>query len=106
MMTPAELHQSADELGSMAALIRGNAPEGIHSQAYYARADRIDDLARKLRAEADAWESCEYCHGEGEVFGHAEDCRDDLCALNGDMHSCVGRLLPCNCRPLPPGPEA
>jgi len=28
-----------------------------------------------------------------EYFTHAEDCRDDLCALNGDLHSCVGKVV-------------
>jgi protein gp37 len=28
-----------------------------------------------------------------EYFGHSEDCRDDLCALNGDAHSCIGRVF-------------
>ncbi len=33
----------------------------------------------------------------GESFGHADDCHDDLCALNGDMHSCSGQVFerPC-----------
>ncbi|MBW9102896.1 phage Gp37/Gp68 family protein [Paraburkholderia phenoliruptrix] len=30
----------------------------------------------------------------GEYFGHADDCGDDLCALNGDIHSCAGQLFP------------
>lgn len=40
---------------------------------------------------------CQECWGTGEVFGHAADCDDDLCALNGDMHSCVGQLDRCHC---------
>lgn len=40
---------------------------------------------------------CEECHGTGEVFGHADDCHDDLCALNGDIHSCSGKVEPCGC---------
>ena len=28
-----------------------------------------------------------------EYFTHSEDCRDDLCALNGDYHSCVGKVV-------------
>lgn len=39
--------------------------------------------------------ACEQCHGTGEVFMHADDCDDDLCALNGDVHSCCGQVLPC-----------
>lgn len=42
-------------------------------------------------------EECAECHGTGEVFGHADDCHDDLCALNGDIHSCSGKLEPCGC---------
>jgi protein gp37 len=28
-----------------------------------------------------------------EYFGHSADCRDNLCALNGDMYSCVGEVV-------------
>lgn len=28
-----------------------------------------------------------------EYFTHSEDCRDDLCALNGDEYSCVGQVV-------------
>jgi protein gp37 len=28
-----------------------------------------------------------------EYFGHSPDCRDKFCALNGDMHSCVGEVV-------------
>ncbi len=31
---------------------------------------------------------------EAEFFGHADDCNDDLCALNADMHSCAGQVCP------------
>lgn len=41
--------------------------------------------------------ACEQCHGAGEYFTHSEDCADDLCALNGDYHSCEGQVLPCDC---------
>ncbi len=41
---------------------------------------------------------CAECHGTGEVFGHADDCRDDLCALNGDIHSCEGKIELCGCQ--------
>ena len=40
-------------------------------------------------------ETCPDCNGAGEVFTHADDCTDDLCALNGDMHSCSGKVEPC-----------
>lgn len=41
---------------------------------------------------------CEYCLGAGVLFEHARDCRDDLCALNGDEHSCDGEVVPCTCQ--------
>jgi hypothetical protein len=48
--------------------------------------------------------TCRNCEGTGQVFGHAEDCTDDLCALNGDMHSCVGKVEPCaECASCPLG---
>lgn len=28
-----------------------------------------------------------------EYFGHSADCRNDLCALNGDYHSCAGQVV-------------
>jgi hypothetical protein len=40
---------------------------------------------------------CSECHGTGEVFCHADDCCDDLCALNGDEHSCSGKVELCGC---------
>jgi len=45
--------------------------------------------------------TCENCHGAGEVFTHADDCDDDLCALNGDMHSCSGKVVKCDCAAAP-----
>lgn len=45
--------------------------------------------------------SCANCGGTGEIFGHAENCTDDLCALNGDEHSCGGRVEPCGCTQVP-----
>lgn len=44
---------------------------------------------------------CELCDGSGEYFAHDESCRDDLCALNGDIHSCGGKVVPCECAALP-----
>lgn len=49
-------------------------------------------------------EECQHCNGTGEVFGHAENCADDLCALNGDEHSCTGQVEPCQC--AAPTPQA
>lgn len=40
---------------------------------------------------------CEDCLGTGRRLEHAPSCDDDLCALNGDMHSCAGELVPCWC---------
>ena len=31
---------------------------------------------------------------ESESFGHADDCNDDLCALNADEYSCAGQVCP------------
>ena len=69
-------------------------------------------IADALHAEA-ARQNCETCGGTGEYFSHAEDCQDDLCALNGDMHSCAGQVVQCDCaeearRATPPAaiPEA
>jgi len=39
--------------------------------------------------------ACQDCNGTGQVFSHADDCTDDLCALNGDMHSCAGKVEQC-----------
>ena len=41
--------------------------------------------------------SCEHCHGSGEVLLHTDDCYDELCALNGDQHSCAGKVEDCQC---------
>lgn len=48
-------------------------------------------------AQPAAEPTCEHCGGTGEVLAHAENCHDDLCALNGDAHSCAGRVDPCSC---------
>lgn len=47
--------------------------------------------------------NCEACHGDGEYLGHSPNCDDDLCALNGDMYSCVGEVVQCDCTPAPTG---
>lgn len=44
---------------------------------------------------------CQECQGTGEIYGHADDCSDDLCALNGDIHSCCGKVEPCACIAAP-----
>lgn len=44
---------------------------------------------------------CQECGGTGELFTHSPDCNDDLCTLNGDMHSCYGLVLQCGCA-MPP----
>lgn len=54
--------------------------------------------------------ACEHCGGTGQIFGHADNCDDDLCALNGDQHSCAGKMEPCSCSAptapdIPPGCE-
>ena len=50
------------------------------------------ETAKVLRGQ-----SCPDCGGTGEIFGHADDCDDDQCALNGDEHSCTGKLERCAC---------
>lgn len=40
---------------------------------------------------------CDDCRGEGEYLAHAEDCRNDLCSLNGEGDSCDGQMVKCGC---------
>ena len=42
---------------------------------------------------------CDDCQGEGEYFTHSDECCDERCALNGDYHSCPGRIVRCGCMP-------
>jgi len=49
--------------------------------------------------------ACPYCYGTGERYWHSDDCADDLCALNGDMHSCAGQMEHCPCATPAPGRE-
>lgn len=70
-------------------------------QLTYQRNDTPEPLGDREASSAsstgpDSDSACE-CGGTGEVFGHADDCADDLCALNGDNHSCSGQVLPCAC---------
>lgn len=57
--------------------------------------DAIRAASAHQLAASQACARCETCGGTREVLGHAEDCRDDHCALNGDMHSCAGKVEPC-----------
>jgi hypothetical protein len=71
----------------------------------------IDGLRAELAAlRPQAAPACDMCGGTGELFIHADDCDDDLCALNGDEHSCVGQVVRCECQPhslqQAPQPEA
>lgn len=79
--------------------------EGINSDGSYCHHHTQDAWmawqARAERAAVPAASTCEHCQGNGVIFTHAEDCDDDLCALNGDMHSCVGQLIPCECAAVP-----
>ena len=64
---------------------------------------QVEASARALESpEQVQGEACELCNGTHEVFSHADDCSDDLCALNGDEHSCEGKVDPCSCAPTPP----
>lgn len=57
-----------------------------------------------ILADRDAEPECEYCFGTGEYFTHSDDCRDDLCVLNGDYHSCQGQVVACpNCKTIAAG---
>ncbi len=38
---------------------------------------------------------CETCHGAGEIFGHADGCVDDNCALALGIDDCIGKVEPC-----------
>ncbi|AOR76330.1 hypothetical protein [Novosphingobium resinovorum] len=40
---------------------------------------------------------CFHCGDSGEIFGHADDCDNDSCSLNGDIDSCLGKVEPCEC---------
>lgn len=58
-------------------------------------------LAGRASLAASAGIACQCCGGSGEVFEHSEDCDDDLCALNGDEHSCTGVVRQCSCKASP-----
>lgn len=53
-------------------------------------------LRDAVRAALSRGEVCSECHGTREVLDHADACDSDLCALNGDMHSCAGKMAPCS----------
>ena len=40
---------------------------------------------------------CLECGDSGEVFAHADDCRDDNCALAGGIDDCDGQVVFCSC---------
>lgn len=40
---------------------------------------------------------CPDCGGFGEIFGHAEDCRSDFCALAAGYEDCGGLVQPRAC---------
>ena len=46
---------------------------------------------------AEEADPCPDCGGAGERFDHADDCYEDSCALNGDIDSCNGQVVPCHC---------
>lgn len=45
--------------------------------------------------EAGAVTDCEYCGGYGEIFGHADDCFSEWCALACGIDDCDGKVEPC-----------
>lgn len=63
------------------------------------RTRTIRPRVARARSVVEPKAECAECHGTGEVFGHTDDCHDDLCALNGDAHSCSGKVEPCACTP-------
>jgi len=46
----------------------------------------IEPMLSMISLDAEQWLVPEY-------FGHAADCHDPLCALNGDMYSCAGEVI-------------
>lgn len=50
-------------------------------------------------ADTAAVVGCDDCRGEGEYLAHAQDCSDELCALNGGERACPGQMVKCGCLP-------
>jgi len=62
------------------------------------------DKARYFPEPTD--DPCPDCGGYGERYDHAADCYEDSCALNGDIDSCNGQVIPCHCAsPSPSSPS-
>lgn len=40
---------------------------------------------------------CEHCGGEGDIFTHATNCKNPLCAVAGGPHDCAGQVIECGC---------
>lgn len=92
-------------LPSLKALGCDRLPENVWLGITVVNQEEADRDIPKLLA-APAWMrflSCEPLLGpmdfdhewfESESFGHADDCNDDLCALNADEHSCAGQVCP------------
>lgn len=59
--------------------------------------DRCQRTAAASKCYQASLPECDDCRGTGERYWHADDCADNLCALNGDEHSCVGQVEPCHC---------
>lgn len=76
---------------------------GRHDGRYNSNIAEASWQAWRARASlaASAGIACQCCGGSGEVFEHSEDCDDDLCALNGDDHSCTGVVRHCSCKASP-----
>lgn len=67
-------------------------------------ADRMREAIALLKGRGPIAQSsdCTACGGTREIYTHSADCSDDLCALNGDVHSCSGVVEACgSCQPAP-----
>lgn len=61
-----------------------------------------DEFAALSRPASEEREGCDNCGGSGEIFGHADDCRHDDCALALGIDDCAGQVSPCpSCALLP-----
>lgn len=96
--------EAIEEAAQLCEKMLGYPPRDVIAQRVRSLINKGDGInASPAATEVKGDASCEHCGGIGEIFGHAEGCTDDLCALNGDHHSCGGRVEPCTCT-QPPSP--
>jgi len=85
---------SGEEISLNASISAGSEP--VSPPEEISALTRLSEENARLReALAAGTRECEQCHGGGEVFGHAADCDNDLCALAGGIDDCLGRVDPC-----------